>query len=78
VSFEVFLGYFTGLQVLAGDLPFPVLVGTATVVHLLDGLMCRLLAHNNGYSKNLWTILGTVFGIWALLTLVLLPKRQSL
>jgi hypothetical protein len=75
VSVEVFLGYFTGLRVLSGDLPFPVLIGTATVVHLLDGLICRLLAHNHGYSKNLWTILGIVFGLWALLALVLLPKR---
>jgi hypothetical protein len=76
VSFKALLGYFTGLQVLGGDLPLPVLIGTATVVHLLDSLLCRLLAHNNGYPKNLWTILGAVFGIWALFTLVLLPKRQ--
>lgn len=75
MSFEVFVGYFTGLRVLGGDLPLPTLLGTALVVHLLDGIMCRLFAHNNGHPKNLWTVLGFVFGIWAMATLVLLPKK---
>lgn len=75
MSFEVFVGYFTGLRVLGGNLPLPTLLGTALVVHLLDGIMCRLFAHNNGHPKNLWTVLGFVFGIWALATLVLLPKK---
>lgn len=77
VTFEVFLGYFTGLRLLEENLPFPTLVGTALVVHLLDGIMCRLFARNNGYPKNLWTILGCVFGIWAVVTLICLPKRNE-
>ncbi len=75
MSFEVFVGYFTGLRVLGGNLPLPTLLGTALIVHLLDGIMCRLFAHNNGHPKNLWTVLGLVFGIWAMATLVLLPKK---
>jgi len=39
--------------------------------------MCRLFARNNGYPKNLWTVIGFIFGVWAVLTLVLLPKRQK-
>jgi len=77
VSFEAFLGYFTGLRVLGGNIPFPTLVGTALVIHVLDSIMCRLFARNNGYPKNLWTVLGFIFGIWAIATLVLLPKRQQ-
>jgi hypothetical protein len=77
VSFEVFLGYFTGLRVLGGNLSFPTLLVTALMVHLLDSIMCRLFARNNGYPKNLWTIIGFVFGVWAVMTLVLLPKRQK-
>jgi len=76
VSFEVFVGYFTGLHILGGNLSFPTLLGTALVVHLLDGIMCRLFAHNNGHPKNLWTILGFVFGVWAMATLVLLPRKS--
>jgi len=75
VSFEVLVGYFTGLRVLGGNLSFSTLLGTALVVHLLDGIMCRLFAHNNGHPKNLWTVLGFIFGIWAMAALVLLPKK---
>jgi hypothetical protein len=77
VSFETFLGYFTGLRLLGGNLPLSSLVVTAVIVHLLDGIMCRLFARNNGYPKNLWTVLGFFFGIWAVATLILLPKRQE-
>jgi hypothetical protein len=78
VGFEAFVGYFTGLRVLGGNLSFPTLLGTALVVHLLDGIMCRLFAHNNGHPKNLWTVLGFVFGVWAMATLVLLPRKSKM
>ena len=77
MSFEVFLGYFTGLRFLTAELSLPALLGTALVVHFLDAIMCRLFAYNNGYPKNLWTVLGLFFGIWAVATLVLLPKREK-
>lgn len=76
MSFEVFLGYFTGLRVLEGGLSFPTLVGTALIVHFLDGIMCRLFARNHGYPRNLWAVLGFVFGIWAVAAIILWPKRQ--
>ena len=77
VSFATFVGYFTGLHFLGDTLSVPTLLGTALLVHLLDGIMCRLFAHNNGYPKNLWTLLGFLFGIWAMATLVLLPRRAK-
>jgi len=77
VNFETFLGYFTGLRILGGNLFFSSLVVTAVVVHLLDGIMCRLFASNNGYPKNLWTILGFCFGVWAIAALLFLPKRPE-
>ncbi len=76
MSFEAFLGYFTGLQVLAGDLSFPTLLMTAFVVHCLDSIMCRLFARNNDYPQNLWTVLGFLFGIWAVVALVFVPKKS--
>ena len=75
MSLEVFLGYFTGLSFLSQELPMSALIGTALFVHLLDGIICRLFAHNNGYPKNLWTLLGCLFGVWAVAILILLPKR---
>lgn len=75
MSFEVFLGYFTGLHLLAPAMPLDTLWRTALVVHTCDAVMCRLVAHNNGYPKDSWTILGFVFGIWAVVVLILLPRR---
>jgi hypothetical protein len=77
VTWDVLLGYFTGLRLLAPELDAATLVRTAAVIHICDAIMCRLFAHNNGYPKNAWTVLGFVFGIWAVTVLVLLPKRPS-
>ena len=77
MNWEVFLGYFTGLRFIADDLPFSVLLGTALAAHVLDSVMCRLFAYNNGYPKGLWTILGLIFGVWAVFALVVLPRREE-
>ena len=77
VTWDVFLGYFTGLRLLAAYIEPGTLVRTVLVVHLCDSIMCRLFAHNNGYPKNLWTVLGFVFGIWAVAVLILLPRRKA-
>ena len=77
MSWDVILGYFTGLRVLSPDMDPAMLVRTAVLVHVLDSIMCRLFAHNNGYPKNLWTVLGFVFGIWAIAVLILLPRRKA-
>lgn len=52
-------------------------VRTALLVHVIDAIMCRLFASNNGYPQGLWTVLGFVFGIWAVAVLIVLPKRQG-
>jgi hypothetical protein len=78
VSLEIFLGYFTGLGFLGQELSRATLIGTALFVHLLDGIICRLFAHNNGYPKNLWTLFGCLFGVWAIAVLILLPKREKM
>lgn len=77
MNWEIFLGYFTGFRFITSDLSFSVLLGTAAAAHLLDGVMCRLFAYNNGYPKGLWTVLGCVFGVWAVLALIVLPKREK-
>jgi len=76
MEWDVALGYFTGLRLLAPDLDPATLVRTVLVVHTCDSIMCRLFAHNNGYPRNLWTLLGFVFGIWAVAVLIVLPRRR--
>ena len=71
------LGVLSGLSFLQGDLPLETLVPTMFVVNVCDAIMCRLFAHNNGYPKNLWTLVGFVFGIWGVAALIVIPKREK-
>jgi len=73
---EVLLGYLTGLRLLDPDIAWPTLLRTALFVHCLDALICRLVAHNSGRLKALWTILGLLFGVWAMAAVLLLPSRR--
>jgi hypothetical protein len=75
VTWDVALGYLTGLRWIDPTIGPATLVRTALVVHTCDAVLCRLFAHNNGYSKNLWTVLGFIFGMWAVALLLILPKR---
>ena len=68
----------SGLRLVAPDLAPPVVLGTALALHLCDAIMCRLIAHNRGYPKNLWTLLGLVGGLWAVAILIFLPRRDGL
>jgi uncharacterized membrane protein SpoIIM required for sporulation len=77
MSWDVALGYFTLLRFINPMMDPATLVRTVLVVHTCQAIMCRLLAHNNGYAKNLWTALGFVFGIWAVAVLILLPGRRT-
>lgn len=78
VAWDVILGCFTGLRWLSPHIEPDVLLRTALLVHICDSIMCRLFAHNGGYSKNLWTVVGLVFGIWAVALLMVLPPRRRL
>lgn len=77
LDIETSIGYFTGLYMVGGKFSLPSLIVTALVVHMLDGVMCRLFARNNGYPKNLWMTLGFCFGIWAVAALLLFPKKRE-
>jgi hypothetical protein len=71
------LSYLTLLHFVAPGLDLPTLAGTALAMHVCDAIMCRLFAHNNGYPKTVWTILGLVAGIWAIAVLIVLPRRSG-
>ncbi len=76
MSWDVMLGYFSGLHFLSHHLDPTVMWRTVLLVHVCDSIMCRLFAHNGGYSKNLWTVLGFCFGIWAVAVMIVLPPRR--
>lgn len=71
------LSYLSGLGFVAPDLPPATVVGTAVALHVCDAIMCRLFAHNNGYPKTVWMVLGFIAGLWAVALLILLPRRSA-
>ncbi len=71
------VGVLSGLAFVAPDLDLPTLLGTALVLHCCHAVMCRLFAYNNGYPRNLWTVLGLVAGVWAVALFVCLPRRPG-
>ncbi len=75
MDFTVFLGYFTGLRFLDETIDFPALVGTTLFIHFLDGVACGLMAKRNNRPLYLWVLSGLLFGIWALMLLILLVIR---
>ena len=76
MTWDVLLGYATGLRFFAPEIDGATLLRTLLVINTCQAIMCRLLAHNNGYSKNFWTAVGFITGIWAVAVLILLPRRR--
>jgi len=77
MTLATFLSYWSGLAFVAPELPWPTLVGTVLGLHICDAIMCRLFAHNSGYPKTTWTVLGFIGGLWAVALLLLLPRRPG-
>lgn len=77
MTWDSVLSVATGFHWINPSLSGAALLRTVLVVHITDAILCRLFAHNNGYSKNLWTVLGLVFGLWAVALILLLPKREA-
>jgi hypothetical protein len=77
VDFYHTVGYLTGLLLVKPDMAPNTMLHTAALVHVLDAILCRVIAGQSGRDKNLWTTAGLIFGIWALGTLFLLPGKKQ-
>lgn len=77
MSWELILGYATGLRLLVPSIDLPTLIRTLLLIHFLDAIVCRVIAHNNGHPRNLWTVLGFIFGIWVVALLLVVPPQRS-
>jgi hypothetical protein len=76
VDFYRLVGYFSGLLFIKPDMDPTSIWRTAALVHLLDAILCWVIANYSGRSKTLWTIAGALCGIWALGALFLLPEKK--
>ncbi|MDH3444820.1 MAG: hypothetical protein OEN50_12895 [Deltaproteobacteria bacterium] len=70
------LGYLTGLVLFRPDIDPPTLIRTTALIHVLDGILCRVIAGHGSRPKNRWMAAGLIFGIWALAILFFLPEKQ--
>jgi hypothetical protein len=75
VTLAGLIGLTSGVTLVASRLEPGAVLGTGVVVLVCDAILCRLFAHNNGYPKTLWTLLGLAGGLWAVGVLILLPRR---
>lgn len=76
VDFYQFLGYFSGLLFIRSEMDPTSLWRTAVLVHLLDAILCCVIANHSGRNKVAWTIAGAIAGIWAVGILFLLPAKN--
>lgn len=77
MDFATVFGYVSGLAFIKPDLDSATLIRTAVVVHLLDALLCRVIAAHSGRGRLRWTVAGLILGIWALGALFLLPAKRG-
>lgn len=77
MDFYQFLGYFSGLLFIRSEMDATTLLRTAALVHLLDAILCCVIANHSGRSKTAWTVVGLLGGIWALGILFLLPAKPA-
>jgi hypothetical protein len=76
VNFYQFLGYYSGLLFIKPEMDPATLWRTAALVHLLDAILCCVIAKHSGRNKIVWTIAGALGGIWAVGILFLLPAKN--
>jgi hypothetical protein len=77
MDFYQLLGYFTGLLVVRPNMEPSSLVPTAALVHVLDAILCGVIAGHSRRNIIGWTISGLIGGIWALGALFLLPAKKN-
>ncbi|MBM4296583.1 MAG: hypothetical protein FJ143_02465 [Deltaproteobacteria bacterium] len=77
MDFYQLLGYFTGLVIVRPDIEPDSLVPTAALVHLLDAILCAVIANHSRRSIIGWTVSGLIGGIWTLGVLFLLPEKKA-
>ncbi len=71
------IGYLSGIYFIQPDLDPATLIRTASVIHILDALLCYVIATQSGRNRTIWTLAGLVLGVWAVGTVFLVVERGS-
>ena len=78
MDFYRLIGYGSGLLFIRPDMEPTSLWSTLALIHILDAILCGVVAKYSGRNKYLWTISGLICGIWALGLLFLMPAKKSI
>ncbi len=71
------IGYLSGIYFIQPNLDPATLIRTASVIHILDALLCYVIATQSGRNRTIWTLAGLVLGVWGVGTLFLVVERGS-
>ncbi len=71
------IGYLSGIYFIQPNLDPATLIRTVSVIHILDALLCYVIATQGGRNRTIWTLAGLVLGVWAVGTLFLVVERGS-
>lgn len=77
MDFYHLIGYGSGLLFIKADMAPASLWPTVALIHILDAILCGVVAKHSGRNKYLWTVSGLICGIWALGALFLLPAKKT-
>jgi len=77
MDFYQLLGYFSGLSFIKPEMEPSSLLRTALMVHVLDAILCGVIANHSRRNTIGWTIGGLCCGIWALGVLFMLPTKKT-
>ncbi len=69
------IGYLSGIYFIQPNLDPATLIRTASVIHILDALLCYVIATQSGRNRTIWTLAGLVLGVWAVGILFLVVER---
>ena len=78
MDFYRLIGYGSGLLFIKADMEPSSLWSTVALIHILDAILCGVVARHSGRNRYLWTVGGLICGIWALGALFLLPVKKSI
>ena len=71
------LGYFSGIYLIQPNIDPAILIRTAFVSHVLDAVLCYIIATQSGRNRTRWTLAGLVLGVLAMGPLIIVAERGS-
>jgi hypothetical protein len=77
VDFYRLIGYGSGLLFIKTDMEPATLWPTVALIHILDAILCGVVANHSGRNRFIWTVGGLICGIWAIAALFFLPAKKS-